>query len=68
MTPDTAKYPSWRLLGNVLIILVVVATAIPIALADWAQPIRDSIKKHAPELVHYVLNHHETHVPKVPKL
>ena len=69
MTPDTAKYPSWRVLGDVLFILVVVTVAITIAIAEWAQPIRDSIKKHAPDvLMHYFLEHHEPHVPKLPKL
>ena len=69
MTSKSANNSSWRLLGDVSLILLFGAAVITILVAAWAQPIRENIKKHAPDvLLHQYLDHQKPHVPRLPKL
>jgi hypothetical protein len=70
MLQHSAESPT-RIIFDVLLILILGAAVITIAVAAWAQPIRDSIKKNAPHIaLHYFLEHQKPHVPNldVPRL
>jgi hypothetical protein len=67
MTPQSAKYSPWSMVGDVLLILVLGAAVITIAFAPWAEPIRTGIGKTAP---HIMMESYIAHanLPKAPKL
>jgi hypothetical protein len=64
MTRQSAKQ---RILNGAMVILVLGAF-VTIAVAPWAQPVRTSIAKHAPEIAMHMIVDHFTKHPKVPKV